>query len=307
MKFLIKTLVIIILFCNVGCEQGSLTKGNSVYESIKSSKLIEFYNKGILGEGVTVAILDTGVAPHTDIRPNLVFFKDFVNGKDEAYDDNGHGTNVAGIIAGTGNSSNGMYSGVAPSARIIVLKVFDNSGQGDMFALSDAVDWLVLNQREYDIRLVSMSFGFESNTYLDNSVLKSLIDKLWENNMIVVSSSGNNGLTNGEMTVPSIYQNVISVGSLKGIDDKKEISNFTSLYERGERLESKPDLYAPGENIITISNDLTANYIAVDGTSFASAIIVGELALILQQEPTLTNKQILNKIETRFWSDMFIY
>lgn len=181
MKFLIKTLVIIILFCNVGCEQGSLTKGNSVYESIKSSKLIEFYNKGILGEGVTVAILDTG----------------------EVYDDNGHGTNVAGIIAGTGNSSNGMYSGVAPSARIIVLKVFDNSGQGDMFALSDAVDWLVLNQKEYDIRLVSMSFGFESNTYLDNSVLKSLIDRLWENNMMVVSSSGNNGLTNGEMTVPA--------------------------------------------------------------------------------------------------------
>jgi serine protease AprX len=308
MEFMFKiTLVLILLIFNPSCEYKDEFQGVTIQEAINSDSITKLYNSGLSESLVTVAIIDTGVSPHPDILPNLIVFKDFVNNKTEIYDDNGHGTEITGIIAGTGGLSAGKFAGVAQSTGVIVHKVFDHSGIGSLFALNNSVDWLIKNQDKYNIRVVCMSFGFERNTYIDNPILKSLIDKLWDHNMIIVSSSGNNGLEEGEITIPSVYENVISVGSLKKNGEKKEISEFTSLYVDGKHLESKPNVYDIGENIITTSNDLEERYVTVKGTSFAAAIVSGKLALLLESNPYLANEQILYKIKKQDWGDAFTY
>lgn len=89
--------------------------------------------EGFSGKGVTVAVIDTGVSPHTDLvkpRNRIIGFKDFVNGKTAPYDDNGHGTHIAGVIASSGFSSNGRYTGVAPDTNILGIKALDETGGG---------------------------------------------------------------------------------------------------------------------------------------------------------------------------------
>ena len=99
-------------------------------------------NQGYTGEGVTVAVIDTGVAPHNDLvtpENRIVGFKDFVNNKTEPYDDNGHGTHVAGIIASNGISSGGRYKGIAPDANILAIKALDETGGGNVSDIVSAI------------------------------------------------------------------------------------------------------------------------------------------------------------------------
>jgi len=100
------------------------------------------HSKGLKGEGITVAVIDTGVAPHNDLvkpRNRIVGFKDFVNDKSKPYDDNGHGTHVSGIIASNGFSSNGKYAGIAPAANILAVKALDENGSGNTSDIVSAI------------------------------------------------------------------------------------------------------------------------------------------------------------------------
>ena len=97
------------------------------------------YKLGLTGEGVTVAVMDTGIARHPDFDHRIVGFLDFCNKRTTAYDDNGHGTHVAGIIAGSGQVT-GMYCGIAPKANLLVLKVLDNNGNGNTTSVLEGID-----------------------------------------------------------------------------------------------------------------------------------------------------------------------
>ena len=100
---------------------------------------------GVNGKGVTVAVLDTGIMNHPDFDNRIAVFRDFVNEKKVMYDDNGHGTHVAGILAGSGVLSRRKYRGIAPSAKIAALKVLDQNGNGSLKQILKALDWLLGN------------------------------------------------------------------------------------------------------------------------------------------------------------------
>ena len=117
------------------------------------------YQSGITGRGVTVAILDTGICAHPDFDRRIVAFCDFVNGKQNMYDDASHGTHVAGILGGNGGLGRGRYRGIAPGCGLVGLKVLDRFGQGRMEYLIAALEWVCANYQKYGIRILNISAG----------------------------------------------------------------------------------------------------------------------------------------------------
>ena len=122
------------------------------------------HGEGYFGGGSNVAILDTGMTMHPDFRNRVLDFKDFVNKRTGIYDDNGHGTHLAGIIGGSGALSNGKYTGIAPECHYIVIKVLDTMGNGNVEAVVRAVDWILNNRRRYNIRFLNISIGMMPQT-----------------------------------------------------------------------------------------------------------------------------------------------
>ena len=119
---------------------------------------------GLTGKGVTVAVLDTGLAPHPDFKSRVVGWRDCIYRKEKCYDDNGHGTHVTGILAGDGRMSSGRYTGAAPGCSIIALKVLDRYGNGSREDLLQAFRWIRSNREEYRIRVVNISVGTTCNS-----------------------------------------------------------------------------------------------------------------------------------------------
>lgn len=109
------------------------------------------------GKGIGVAILDTGIYPHIDFDSRICAFADFIAHKKSPYDDNGHGTCVAGILAGSGRASMGKYKGMAPGSRIAALKVLDRFGNGNKEDVLQAFRWILQNRERYKLRIVNIS------------------------------------------------------------------------------------------------------------------------------------------------------
>ena len=131
--------------------------------------------------GVTIAMLDTGVAVHPDFDNRIIAFKDFVNGKRNAYDDSGHGTHVAGCLCGSGRLSEGKYKGIAPQSRLVVGKVLDYKGDGNVDNMADGMEWILKQSREYDIRILNISIGMDESIERSRmEKLVKLIDQAWE-------------------------------------------------------------------------------------------------------------------------------
>jgi serine protease AprX len=263
-------------------------------------KKTDFVKLKYTGKGVGVAVIDTGVAPHPDlVKPEnrIVAFRDFVNNRKEPYDDNGHGTHVAGCIAGNGYSSFGEYAGIAPEANIIALKALDQDGSGDTSNVLAAIQWAVDNKKKYNIKVLNLSLGTQVNTSgyspLDNAVMAA-----WKNGLTVVSAAGNEGPKKYTISSPGICPDIITVGALddRGTPAIKDdtIADFSS---RGptRRHTIKPDIIAPGVDIISLavpsgnSNEL---YKSLSGTSMATPVVSGCVALIHQMSPNLSNNQV---------------
>src|SRR5262249_55034611 len=158
------------------------------------------HNRGLTGAGVTVAVLDSGIAKvHDDLSgSSVVAFKDFVNGKLTRYDDYGHGTHVAGIIAGSGKDSNGKMAGTAPGAKLVVLKVLDAQGNGYVSDVIAALDWLSAYGSYYNVRVVNMSFGAQPDDDPEQDPLAIAAANLVKKGIVVVAAAGNSGESNGK-------------------------------------------------------------------------------------------------------------
>ena len=116
------------------------------------------------GKGVCAAILDTGIARHPDLDGRIADFKDFTGRRQSCYDDSGHGTHVAGILAGSGKLSAGMYSGMAPAATILAAKVLDHSGNGNVESVLRGIEWLKSMRQEHPLRIVNISVGTQRSS-----------------------------------------------------------------------------------------------------------------------------------------------
>lgn len=248
------------------------------------------FNSNKQGENVCVAVIDTGCAMHPDLvlgKNRIVHFVDFVNNKIKPYDDNGHGTFVCGVIAGNGLLSNSKYHGIAPKCNLIVLKALNSEGETQVFTILDAMQWIVDNKEKFNIKVVCMSFGSEPLEV--NDPLKIGAEVLWDEGIVVVCASGNDGESIIGVKSPAISSKIITVGACfynKGTYNVAPFSSFGEVDGVG-----RPDLVAPGVNVTSLSAG-TECYTKMSGTSVSTPVVVGAVCLMLEHSPQLSPNKI---------------
>lgn len=266
----------------------------------------DIINKKHLGRNIVVAVLDTGIAPHPDFRNKILVFKDFVNGQGVMYDDNGHGTHVCGAIGGNGISSGGDYAGIAQECDLIVLKVLDGKGNGNIGQVMEGLRWILENQKKYHIRIVNISVGMTSKSDFEEEKLISGVEALWDAGVIVVAAAGNLGPEESSITTPGISKKIITVGSSNDqcyVDDSgQKRKNYSG---RGPTKECvcKPDVVAPGSYIYSCNanyvNQREKPYVMKSGTSMATPIVSGAIADLLSKYPGMTNVEVKLRLRER--------
>lgn len=258
------------------------------------------------GRGVTVALMDTGVARHPDLDGSVVAQIDFVGDGDTRLDPSGHGTFLAGLIAAHGES----FKGIAPDAKLVSLRVLDQKGNGTMRAVLAAFDWLLHNRATYGIRVLNLSFGAKQTTSYHQALLSGLVESAWFGGIAVVAAAGNGGPDGRTVSMPGADPFVITVGSLadQGTSDTKD-HRESSFSSRGPTLDrfAKPDVLAPGEHLVslrvhgaTLDKDegetKASGYARLSGTSASSAIAAGVAALVLQAHAEYAPTQVKGAI-----------
>ena len=257
---------------------------------------------GYKGKDVTIAIIDTGVSPHQDLtkpRNRILGFKDFINEKSSPYDDNGHGTHVAGIIAANGYSSRGKYLGIAPESNILAIKALDKDGSGNTSNIIDAISYAIETKDEYNTKILNLSVGSPANNTCKKDPLCKAVAEATKAGLIVVAAAGNSGPSQKTILSPGISSDVITVGA---VDDKRTIDpnddSIASFSSRGPTNDGliKPDIVAPGVNINSLSNSKLDGYNSLSGTSMATPLISGSMALLLNKYGSISPKEAKQKL-----------
>lgn len=253
-------------------------------------------NKRCTGKDVGVAVLDTGLAPHPDFRGRVRMFKDCINHRNLPYDDSGHGTHVAGILAGSGRMSGGVLAGMAPEAELIIVKMLDQKGEGSVDQISEAVDWLKKNWRKYGIRIVNISVGAREGINREKEArIIQRVEELWDAGLVIIVSAGNFGPGRGTIAIPGTSRKVITVGALS--DEKKGFCCSGEGPTGGCVV--KPDVLAPGSRIISCNykfDKSTKPYTVKSGTSMATPVVSGAMALLLSKYPDMSNVELKLKL-----------
>jgi len=273
---------------------------------------------GVDGSGVGVAIVDSGLMLHDDLTASrVVNFVDFVNQQGDPYDDYGHGSHVAGIIAGSGADSNGARTGIAPGAQLIVLKALDASGQGRISDVIAAIDYAIANRDTLNIRVLNLSIAAGVYESYNSDPLTLAALAAVRAGIVVVASAGNLGRSPdghgqyGGITAPGNAPWVLTVGasSHMGTVDRSDdtAAVFSSRGPVAIDTIAKPDLLAPGVGIESLSapgSTLFSSmssyllwgtapswfqpYLSLSGTSMSAPVVSGTVALMLQANPALT-------------------
>jgi serine protease AprX len=272
--------------------------------------------KELTGKDVTVAVIDTGIHPHKDLDGRIVDFVDFVNQKTSPYDDNGHGTHCAGDVAGNGALSDGRFAGPAPSANLIGVKVLNKMGSGTLETIMQGVDWCIqynIDNPDKKIKVISMSLGSDAQKFEDENKdpMVQSVEKAWESGIVVCVAAGNSGPNPQTIASPGLSDQVITIGASYDLNtmDKSD-DDVASFSSRGPTIYGleKPDLLAPGVNIVSLrspnsyldklqkSNRVNGDYFILSGTSMATPICAGVVALMLEYEPSLTPDEIKKRL-----------
>ena len=258
------------------------------------------------GKNISVAILDTGIFLHPDFSSRVLAFRDFVYHKESPYDDCGHGTHVAGCLAGDGYLSEERFSGVAPSCNLIIGKVLNQNGEGNIEHMISAIQWVLAIKTIYNIRILNISIGFEDK--VPEKKVKHLIDILenaWEQGLLIVAAAGNKGPAARSISPLGLSKNILTVGC-HDLDYQKDGVTLCETYSgRGPSIFSfkKPDLVAPGTNIISTSFKCRRKgkhyidiYEAKSGTSFATPLVSGAAALLFEKNASLSPEEVKHRL-----------
>ena len=264
------------------------------------------WQAGHTGQGIGVAVIDTGVNPVGDLAGRVVHSEDFTADQDDV-DHYGHGTFVAGMIAGTGATNAGVR-GIAPDARIIALKIAGRNGSADITHVMAAIQWAVSFKDVYGIRVINLSLGTDSTQDYRVDLLNMAVERAWANGIVVVVAASNRGPSSRTISKPADDPFVITVGaaddrSTPGIGDDR-VPAFSAAGPTASNGLTKPDLAAPGTSVVSTraagshvdstypSARIGSSHFVGSGTSFASGVVSGSAALVLSRNPSLTPDQV---------------
>jgi len=270
---------------------------------------------GNRGDGVTVAVIDTGISPVPDLAGRLLAGPDFSGERNSLRDSYGHGTVMAGIIAGDGTSSSdgptGAYVGMAPGARVLSVKVAGRDGATDVSTVLAAMQWVASYQSVHHIKVVNLAWGTTSDQSPSVDPLNYAVQRLWRAGIVTVAAAGNDGPASNTIAKPGDDPAIITAGAY---DDRQNTALtddvVTAWSARGPTAagSAKPDVIAPGRTLIAtrapgsrveIDNaqaHVGSNYIRGSGTSQASAVVAGSVALLLGHRGGLSPDQIKHAI-----------
>ncbi|MFD7991961.1 S8 family serine peptidase [Streptomyces mexicanus] len=239
------------------------------------------WRSGLTGKGVTVAVLDTGVdTGHPDLSGRVGETKSFIEGEDVA-DRNGHGTHVTSTVGGSGAASGGQEKGVAPEATLAVGKVLDDQGNGSESEIIAGMEWAA---RDVRARIVSMSLGSTEPSDGTDPMARALDTLTQETGALFVVAAGNTGAPSS-IGSPGAADAALTVGA---VDSADQAAYFTSAGPRFADNALKPDLAAPGVDILAARSRLTEGsgpYTSMSGTSMATPHVAGVAALLAQEHP----------------------
>ncbi|HIV52850.1 MAG TPA: S8 family peptidase [Candidatus Mediterraneibacter norwichensis] len=257
-----------------------------------------------LGTGICAAILDTGIALHPDLKDRVAGFRDFTGSSIKCRDDSGHGTHVAGILAGNGISSGGTYAGMAPRTDLLIGKVLDREGNGNVDNVISGIQWVMESAVSCGIRIVNISVGTQPDlAQSQKDRLQKAVEELWDMGLIVVVSAGNYGPRSGTVVVPGNSRKVITVGVPDSPSSfsrsRRERINYSGRGPTNECV-IKPDIFAPGTGILSCNSRFSfpgePPYIMKSGTSMATPVVSGALACLLSKYPDMTNVEVKLKL-----------
>ena len=283
--------------------------GTSVYPKVVRAD--DTWRAGSTGRGVTVAVVDTGVAPVADLGGRIVPVSDpltgattpcqNLSGEAGCQDSYGHGTFVAGIVAGNGAASGGRYRGIAPEANVVSVKVAGRDGSADVSTVLAAIQWVVSFRDQYGIRVLNLSLGTDSTETYRLDPLNYAVERAWAAGVTVVVSASNRGPAPGTISKPGDDPFVITVGALDdrgtpGLGDDR-LPDYSSRGPTADGL-AKPDVVAPGARLVSLRSPGSAvdtafpnagdgAYRRGSGTSMATAVVSGVAALVHQARPEL--------------------
>ncbi|HET8647876.1 MAG TPA: S8 family peptidase, partial [Vicinamibacteria bacterium] len=279
----------------------------------------QMHAANITGKGVGVAFIDTGlfdtVGTMTDSQDTFRVRAAYdavrnLYSLDAVLDENGHGSHVVSVTASSNYSLAGggsrRYNGVAPDARLIVVKAFDDNGWGSYANVIRGIDWVVANREEYGIRVLNCSFGAPPRSHYWQDPLNQAIMRAWQAGIVVVASSGNTGPGAQTIRVPGNVPYVITVGAFTDnyTPDNSSDDRLTSFSSAGPTYDRfvKPEVVAPGGHVLGLMDKKSilprehkqyvdrenAKYFTMSGTSQSAAVVTGVVALLLQAQPQLT-------------------
>ncbi len=261
------------------------------------------WEKGFTGKGTTIAIIDSGIYPHADLKDRVKGWVDLSTEKKKNMTDPfGHGTHVAGLAAGNGSKSAGKYKGIAPEADLVGVRITT------VVEAIRALQWVIENKEKYNISVVNMSLGdYATKSYKDDPWAQAT-QKAIEAGLTVIVAAGNEGPQPSTISTPGTNPDAITVGAYddKGTPDNRADDTVASFSSRGPTAVdhlNKPDILAPG---VRVFGPLSPNakldvpdlphvgkdYFAMSGTSQATPMASGLAAILLQANPKLTHKDI---------------
>ncbi len=294
-----------------GWDDGATTPPTTLSQVDQSIGATQLWSRGVTGAGVGVAIIDSGVAP----VQGLSGAGKVVNGPDLSFDSQataslhvdtfGHGTHMAGIIAGNDGTTGG-FEGVAPGAHLISLKVASHDGAADVSQILAAIDWVVQHRNDpgLNIRVLNLSYGTDSLQSYQLDPIAFAVENAWRHGIVTVVSGGNEGTTRKSLTDPAVDPYVLAVGAanLNG-SNLLSCGSVAPFSSRGSSSRSV-DVVAPGVSIASLRDPgstideahpgavVNTRFFRGSGTSQAAAVTSGAVALLLQARPTLTPDQV---------------
>ena len=300
-------------------------EGSMYWITKKSTNASEYWKAGITGAGVDVALIDTGVAP----VDGLTYPGKVINGPDlsfesqipgmEHLDANGHGTHLAGIIAGRANGAKRIakgddanFLGMAPGARIVNVKVGDAYGAVDVSQVIAAIDWVVAHRNDngMNIRVITLAYGTDGVQPAQIDPLAHAVEMAWRAGIVVVVAAGNDG-NSAPLRNPAYDPFVIAVGASENVGHRDaSADDVVAEFSNCGTAARSVDLVAPGKSIVSLrvpgsvadtqhpTARVADGFFLGSGTSQAAAVVSGAAALVLEQHPWLTPDQVKRFLAT---------